>query len=90
MTGRTSLCGLPSESDFADGDDFLDDELLDQLLLDVIVATRRWDTSNSTAFRCGRSGKKKGGKSKGKLIYAGTAEPSGLFAHFCSSTLSSG
>jgi hypothetical protein len=74
---------VPGEADFAEDDDFLDDELLDRLLLDVVGRYQALQHIEQHGISVRALWKKKGGKSKGKLVYSGTTEPAGLFAHFC-------
>lgn len=74
---------VPSESDFADGDDYLDDELLDALFLAVVGRYEALGHIEQHGISVRAVWKKKGGKSKGKLVYSGTTQPAGLFAHFC-------
>jgi hypothetical protein len=81
------LVRIPSEADFAEGDDFLDDELLDRLLLDVVGRYPALAHIEQHGISVRAVWKKKGGKSKGKLVYAGTTQPSGLFRHFCQFTM---
>jgi hypothetical protein len=74
---------VPGEADFAEGDDFLDDPALDALLLEVIGAYEALGHIEEHGISVRALWKKKGGKSRGKLVYSGTTRPSGLLAHFC-------
>jgi len=75
---------VPSEADFGeDGDDFLDDPLLDRLLLDVIGAYPALRHIEAHGISVRALWKRKDGKSHGALTYAKCVKPSGLLAHFC-------
>ncbi len=74
---------VPSEADFAEGDDFLDDGLLDRLLLDVIGRYSALAHIEQHGISVRALWKRKGGKSQGRMTYARCVKPSGLLAHFC-------
>lgn len=75
---------VPSEADFGeDGADFLDDPLLDRLLLDVVGAYPALRHIEDHGISVRALWKRKGGKSHGSLTYAKCVKPSGLLAHFC-------
>jgi hypothetical protein len=74
---------VPDESDFPDDDEFLPDEILDQLLLDVVGAYEALRLIEDHGISIAVRWKKKGGKSQRRLVYAKCVKPSGLLAHFC-------
>lgn len=74
---------VPSESDFADGDEFLDDSALDALFVEVVNRYEALGHIEQHGISVRAVWKRKGGKSRGKLVYSGTTQPSGLFRHFC-------
>lgn len=69
---------VPSEADFGDGEDFLDDPLLD--VVGAYPALRHIEDHGISVRALW---KRKGGKSHGSLTYAKCVKPSGLLAHFC-------
>lgn len=75
---------VPGEADFDEDDDFLDDQALDALLLDVIGSYEALGHIEQHGISLRALWKKKGGKSKGALTYAKCVKPTGLLAHFCS------
>ena len=85
MSGRAFVpVRVPSEADFGeDGADFLDDPLLDRLLLDVVGAYPALRHIEDHGISVRALWKRKGGKSHGSLTYAKCVKPSGLLAHFC-------
>lgn len=74
---------VPSEADFGETEDFLDDPALDALLLDVVGSYDALRHIEDHGISVHALWKKKGGKSKGALTYAKCVKPSGLLAHFC-------
>lgn len=74
---------VPSDADFGEGDEFLDDPALDALLVEVVGSyeTLRHIEDHGISVRA--LWKKKGGKGKGALTYGKCVKPSGLLAHFC-------
>lgn len=74
---------VPRESDFDEDDDFLDDQILDALLLDVIGSYEALRHIEEHGISVRAVWRKKGGKSKGKLVYTRCVQPTGLLAHFC-------
>jgi hypothetical protein len=73
---------IPTQADFDACDDFLDDEVLDGLLLAVIGRYEALRHIEDHGISVRALWKRKGGKSKGRMIYAKCEEPAGLFAHF--------
>lgn len=77
------LVRVPSEADFGEDDDFLDDSALDALLLNVVGQYEALRHIEDHGISVRALWKKKGGKSKGALTYGKCTKPSGLLAHFC-------
>lgn len=74
---------VPDDGDFPEDDEFLADEVLDQLFLDVVNAYEALSVIEDHGIRVAVRWKKKGGKSQRKLVLAKCVKPSGLLAHFC-------
>lgn len=72
---------VPAEEDF-DGADFLDDEVLETLFLDVVHRHPRLAVINDRGITVRVLWKRKGGRSAGRAVYGKCTKSSGLIRHF--------